>query len=110
MTKSQRVEYWSNIATLLFLTLAIARPQVTWFLWACVALIVIGTLWSLAVSTPADQARRRRSAWLVPVVMALIGAQQVYFASPEERNRAIVLASALVVLGAALGFSRARTK
>ena len=109
MTKSQSIE--NSVTTMLAITLAIAlwKPEWTWALWTCIALVFIGGALSMAVSTPADIARRRKGAWLIPVATFAIAAQMVYFAVPEERTRTLLLGAALAASGLALFWARRRT-
>jgi hypothetical protein len=108
MTKSPSIE--NAVTTMLGITLAIAlwKPAWTWALWVFIALVFVGGALSLAVSTPADAARRRKGAWLIPVATIAIAAQMVYFAVPEERARTLLLGAALALSGVALFWARRR--
>ena len=108
MTRSQSIE--NVVTTLLVLALAVAlgKPEWTWALWVCIALVWIGAALSFAVSVPADRERRRKSAWLIPLATLAIAGQMVFFATPEERTRTVLLAAGLVTAGLALMWARRR--
>ena len=108
MTKSQSIENALSMLVMIALAIALWKPEWSWALWACIALIFASTALSFAFSTPVDRERRRKAAWLIPAMTLAIAAQMVYFSTPEERTRMLLLGSGLVAAGIALFWARRR--
>ena len=109
MTRNEVVENIVSFVFLCCLALAVWQPNWHWVTWAGMAIFLAGIVFSLASSTRADRERRRKGAWIAPVIMLAVAAQLLYDTSPLERPRTLLLGAGLVAAGVALFWTRRRT-
>ena len=87
---------------------SIWKPAIHWPIWFGTVVLFLAIVLQWRTDTPADRERRRRGAWVIPLIMLMVAAQVVYLGSADDRVLTMGLASGLVVAGLALFWAHRR--